>query len=75
MLVISRKLTESIIINNNIEIFVSEISGDKVKICINAPREIPVVRKELLETKNLNREASVAPQSKSLNDLKSRLNQ
>ena len=38
MLVISRKVSESIIIGDNIEIIVSEISGDRVKICINAPK-------------------------------------
>lgn len=70
MLVISRKVSESIIIGDNIEIILSEISGDRVKICINAPKEIPILRKELLETRSLNQEASVSPQKQTLDKLK-----
>ena len=70
MLVISRKVSESIIIGDNIEIIVSEISGDRVKVCINAPKVIPIVRKELLVTRALNEEASVAPQKQALEQLK-----
>ena len=73
MLVISRKVSESIIIGDNIEIIVSEISGDRVKICINAPKEIPILRKELLETRSLNQEASVSPQKQTLDKLKKAL--
>jgi carbon storage regulator len=73
LLVISRKVSESIIIGDNIEIIISEISGDRAKICINAPKEIPIVRKELLETRSLNKEASVAPQPQTLNKLKNLL--
>lgn len=70
MLVISRKVSESIIIGDNIEIIVSEISGDRVKVCINAPKEVPIVRKELLETLALNEEASVVPQKQAMEQLK-----
>ena len=70
MLVISRKVSESILIGDNIEIIVSEISGDRVKICINAPKEIPIVRKELVETQSLNKEASVLPQKQTMDRLK-----
>ena len=73
MLVISRKVSESIIIGDNIEIIISEISGDRAKICINAPKEIPIVRKELLETRSLNKEASVVPQQQALKKLKNML--
>ena len=73
MLVISRKVSESIIIGDNIEIIISEISGDRAKICINAPKEIPIVRKELLETRTLNKEASIVPQKQTLNKLKNLL--
>lgn len=49
MLILSRKLNESIIINNNIVLTVVEISRGKVRIGIDAPQEIPVFRKELLD--------------------------
>lgn len=71
MLVITRRASESIIIGKDIEIIVSEVSGDKVKICIDAPKDIPVMRKELLETKNLNIEASHLADDKSLEKFKS----
>lgn len=57
MLVINRKSNESIIIGDNIEIIVSEIDGDRVKICIDAPKEISIMRKELLEAKEVNKQS------------------
>lgn len=60
MLIITRKTSESILIGSDIEITVTEISGERVKIGINAPKGIPIMRKELLETQELNREASAA---------------
>ena len=49
MLVLSRKLDEEIIINGNIRIHVIEIRGDKVRIGIDAPREMTVHRKEVAD--------------------------
>ena len=49
MLFISRKLEESIIINNNIELKVLEIKGKTVKLGFNFPKEASVLRKELYE--------------------------
>ena len=46
MLVLSRKKNESIIINDNITIVVVEIRGDKVRLGVEAPKEIPVHRNE-----------------------------
>jgi carbon storage regulator len=50
MLVLSRKKGEMILINNNITLQVLEIRGDTVRLGIEAPREIPIIRSELLST-------------------------
>lgn len=49
MLVLSRKKSESIVINDDVVITVVEVRGDKVRLGIQAPREIPVHRKEVLD--------------------------
>ena len=49
MLVLSRKKNESIIINNDIIVTVVEIRGDKVRLGIVAPKEVPVHRQEVYE--------------------------
>ena len=49
MLVLSRKKSESIVINNDIVVTVIEVRGDKVRLGIQAPREIPVHRQEILD--------------------------
>ena len=48
LLVLSRKLNESLIIGEDIVISVLAIDRDKIKLGIEAPREIPIVRKELI---------------------------
>jgi carbon storage regulator len=49
MLVLSRKKNESIIINDNITVTVVEIRGDKVRLGIDAPKEVSVHRREVYE--------------------------
>lgn len=49
MLVLARKKNESIVINDNITIVVVEIRGDKVRLGIDAPREVLVYRQEVYE--------------------------
>ncbi len=49
MLVLSRKKNESIVIDENIVITVVEIRGDKVRLGIDAPKEVPVHRREVYE--------------------------
>jgi carbon storage regulator len=52
MLVLSRQVDESIIINDNIVITVLAIEGDRIKIGIKAPRDIPILRQELWQAIN-----------------------
>ena len=49
MLVLSRQRDESIIIGDDIEIVIVDVRGDKVRLGINAPREISVHRKEIYD--------------------------
>jgi carbon storage regulator len=61
MLVLSRKKNESIVINDEITIVVVEIRGDKVRLGVEAPREVPVHRREVYEAiqRSQNGEAKV----------------
>ncbi len=59
MLVLTRKIDESIIIGDNIKITVVDVRNDQVKLGIDAPREIPVHREEIyLEIQEENRRAA-----------------
>jgi carbon storage regulator len=49
MLVLSRKKNESIVINDDITIVVVEIRGDKVRLGVEAPKEVPVHRREVYD--------------------------
>lgn len=71
MLALSRKKGESLIVNHNIEITVLEIRGDQVKIGINAPKEVPVYRKEVYE--QIEEANKAALQSEGLQNLKKML--
>jgi carbon storage regulator len=58
MLVISRKPGETLRVGDSISLTVLSVSGDKVALGIDAPREIAILRGELLETIESNRESS-----------------
>lgn len=59
MLALARKINESIVVDNNIEITVLEIKGDQVKLGINAPKSVPIYRKEIfLQIQEANKEAA-----------------
>ena len=60
MLVLSRKKNESIVINDDITIVVVEIRGDKVRLGIEAPKEVPVHRREVYDAikRNESKQAS-----------------
>lgn len=58
MLALTRKLNESIMIGNDIELTILEIKGDQIKIGIEAPKSVPIYRKELyIQIKESNKEA------------------
>lgn len=61
MLVLTRHIGDSIVIGDNIEITVVEVQGDKIKIGINAPKSIAVLRKELIDEAKKENMAAAAP--------------
>lgn len=58
MLVLSRKKNERIVINDDITIVVVEIRGDRVRLGIEAPKEVPVHRREVFDAINRNKPAT-----------------
>ena len=49
MLVLTRKIDESIVIGDSIVLTVLAIEGEQVKLGINAPREVPILREEVFQ--------------------------
>ena len=72
MLVISRKQGESLVISDDIKITVISVANDKVTIGIDAPKDIKIVRQELLETIEANK-ASAEESSKDYRNIASLL--
>lgn len=70
MLALARKLNEAIIIDDNIEITVLEIKGDQIKIGIDAPKSVPIYRKEIYkQIQESNEEAANAASPEALSKL------
>lgn len=70
MLALSRKKDESIIINGNVEITIIEIKGDQIKLGINAPKNVPIYRKEVFEQiQEANKEAANSVDAEGLKKL------
>jgi len=61
MLVLSRQRDQSIMIGDDVEITIVDVRGDKVRIGINAPREISVHRKEVYEAIRREAQATAKP--------------
>ena len=58
MLALSRKVGESLVIGSDVEVTILEVKGEQSKIGINAPKSVPVYRKELyLQIQEANKEA------------------
>ncbi len=69
MLALSRKINESIMLGNDIEITILDIKGDQVKVGIGAPRTVPIYRKEIYkQIQESNKEAMQSEAS--VDDLK-----
>lgn len=59
MLALARKVNESVMINDNIEVTLLEIKGDQVKLGISAPKSVPIYRKEIfVQIQEANKEAA-----------------
>ena len=58
MLVLSRKLKESVVINRNITVSILRVDNDNVRIGIEAPREVNVMRYEIYEEIRKNNQAA-----------------
>lgn len=70
MLALARKVNESIVINDDVEVTILEIKGDQVKIGINAPKSVPIYRKELyIQIQKANEDAMNLSNPNALNDL------
>ena len=63
MLILSRKVDQGIRIGDEIEISVTKIEGDSVKIGISAPRSISILRREILEEMQTSNQAAAVPSS------------
>lgn len=60
MLVLTRREGEKIVLGGSIEITVAEIQGDKVRLGIQAPKDVEILRGELFEAaRSANREAAL----------------
>ncbi len=70
MLVLSRQRDESIIIGDNIVVTIVDIRGDKVRLGIQAPTEIPVHRREVFEAIQRENLQASRMEPKDLADLK-----
>jgi len=64
MLVLSRQRDESIMIGDDVEIIIVDVRGDKVRLGITAPKEIPVHRREIYDAIQREKKESQKPQEK-----------
>ncbi len=55
MLVFMRKKGETFYIGENIEITIADIENKQVKVCVNAPQSLPIIRKELIQKESKNK--------------------
>ena len=69
MLVLQRKKNQSLVINGNVTVSVLEIGSDWIKLAIEAPKDVKILRAELLEAAQANQEAAGELSKASVNAL------
>ena len=74
MLVLSRKTNESIVIDGNITVSVLRVDNDNVRLGIEAPLEIPVLRKEIYEAIKTNNELAAGSAKRKVKKVKQLVN-
>ncbi|MCI9067488.1 MAG: carbon storage regulator [Lachnospiraceae bacterium] len=72
MLIIRRKKSESFLIGNDIRITILECAADGVRVAVDAPKHVSILREELSEAEQINRGA-LAPSTDSLLSLQTAL--
>lgn len=73
MLILRRKTGESLILNENIKITVLESGSEGVRLAIDAPKHVQILREELVEATKANQEAVAAVDKEKLEKLKGML--
>lgn len=70
MLVLQRKKNQSLVINGNVTVSILEIGNDWIKLAIEAPKDVKILRAELMEAAEVNQEAAKELNTESVNALK-----
>jgi carbon storage regulator len=71
VLVLSRRVGESVVIGDNVVVTVLEVRGDVIRVGIDAPREVAVHRKEILEELAASNRAAASPDDRAVASLSS----
>jgi carbon storage regulator len=69
VLIIARKPQESFVIGEDIEVVILDVQNDKIRIGINAPKDVSILRKELFDTKKSNQDAVLLSENLKINQL------
>jgi len=75
MLVLSRQRDESIMIGDDVEIIIVDVRGDKVRLGITAPKDIPVHRREIYDAIKKEKGTGTESSEQNTGDTKSESNQ
>lgn len=73
MLVITRQPGDSFTIGDDIKVIILEVNGDKIKVGIEAPRSVRIMRSEVMDTEKSNQEADLSGGAQALEVLKTKL--